>query len=293
MQSYETRAYLPPVWDIEKNNGRLRQGTSISGLFKQFRWPLQTEKSVQSKLCEVRGIASYPVHGGVDVGCTRLDVLAMYGGVVTFAGTQSGYGLTVIIDHGNNVESLYGHLDSINVQVGSINKGEKVGVSGAWDGAWHLHFEIRDKTTKDRLYPIHYFLNTCSPYFETNREWVLDWVSKPYFNIPSNRLWINVWWRHSSNLPYIVKIVYRELGVSTWSVVNMTLDTNDPQSVQWYWIRPPHLYGKVIQFFFVATMESTSFRRYMFTRPAGVFDLDNDDFSKADPGNYYLLTDLA
>lgn len=134
MQSYETRAYLPPVWDIEKNNGRLRQGTSISGLFKQFRWPLQTEKSVQSKLCEVRGIASYPVHGGVDVGCTRLDVLAMYGGVVTFAGTQSGYGLTVIIDHVNNVESLYGHLDSINVQVGNINKGEKVGVSGAWMG---------------------------------------------------------------------------------------------------------------------------------------------------------------
>lgn len=167
MQTNETRAYLPPVWDVERNNGRLRQGTNISGLFKQFRWPLLSEKAVQSKLCEVRGIASYPVHGGVDVGGKWLDVFAMHGGVVTFADTQLGYGLTVIIDHGNNVESLYGHLESINVQVGSINKGDNVGVSGIWDKAWHLHFEIRDKITKDRLYPIHYFLNTSSPHLKT------------------------------------------------------------------------------------------------------------------------------
>lgn len=86
-------------------------------------------------------------HTGVDISAPRgTPVKAVYGGVVVFSGKMRGYGNTIIIDHGNGLESLYGHNYKNLVSDGDvIDQGDyiaEVGKSGNASG-YHLHFEIR------------------------------------------------------------------------------------------------------------------------------------------------------
>ena len=87
------------------------------------------------------------LHTGIDIaGKIGDNVSPFMDGTVTYAGqTSTGYGKHMIIDHGNNVTSLYGHLDKILVY-----KGEKVTIndvigkmgSTGWSTGPHLHFQI-------------------------------------------------------------------------------------------------------------------------------------------------------
>ncbi len=75
------------------------------------------------------------------------EVRAAAPGVVRSAGDRSGYGLTVVVDHGNGRETRYAHLSAIDVapgdQVGSGQLIARSGNSGRTTGA-HLHFEARE-----------------------------------------------------------------------------------------------------------------------------------------------------
>jgi murein DD-endopeptidase MepM/ murein hydrolase activator NlpD len=87
-------------------------------------------------------------HSGTDVKMAYgKDVQSVAGGRVAFVGEQSGYGLTVRIDHGNGVETLYAHLSQSVVQAGdTVSSGQVVarsGNSGRSTGP-HLHFEVLD-----------------------------------------------------------------------------------------------------------------------------------------------------
>ena len=66
-------------------------------------------------------------------------------GKVTFAGERGGYGLLVVVEHPNGVETRYAHLSSTAVQPGdSVAAGQtigRVGSSGRSTGP-HLHFEV-------------------------------------------------------------------------------------------------------------------------------------------------------
>lgn len=85
---------------------------------------------------------------------TGIDIKANYGssvaaakpGTVKFAGTDPELGNVVIVDHGNGLESVYGHNSKILVKKGDViqvgTQIAKVGSSGRTNGA-HLHFEIR------------------------------------------------------------------------------------------------------------------------------------------------------
>lgn len=87
-------------------------------------------------------------HNGVDLAAPHgTSITAADTGVVTYAGWNSGgYGNLVIIDHGNGIETYYGHCSEVLVQKGAvIEQGEliaKVGSTGRSTGN-HLHFEIR------------------------------------------------------------------------------------------------------------------------------------------------------
>ena len=61
------------------------------------------------------------------------------------AGALQGYGLAVLIDHGEGLESVYAHLSEIRVrQQASVRGGQVIGLSGSSGHARgaHLHFEI-------------------------------------------------------------------------------------------------------------------------------------------------------
>ena len=87
------------------------------------------------------------LHAGTDFGVDEgTPVHAADGGVVVEAGWISGYGYTVIIDHGNGMSTLYAHNSDVAVSPGqTVSKGQVVSYSGNTGGSTgpHLHFEVR------------------------------------------------------------------------------------------------------------------------------------------------------
>ncbi|GFZ97795.1 metalloendopeptidase [Paenibacillus marchantiophytorum] len=88
-------------------------------------------------------------HKGIDLGAPKgTGILAAENGSVIYASWMNGYGNCIIVDHGNGLWTLYGHImnDGIYVKVGDvIKRGQKiagVGSTGQSTGN-HLHFEVR------------------------------------------------------------------------------------------------------------------------------------------------------
>lgn len=87
-------------------------------------------------------------HWGIDIaGNDGEGVYATDAGVVVYAGWNNyGYGNMIMVDHGNNFQSLYAHLSGISVGCGqSVGQGDVIGAignTGRSTGS-HLHFEIR------------------------------------------------------------------------------------------------------------------------------------------------------
>jgi murein DD-endopeptidase MepM/ murein hydrolase activator NlpD len=86
------------------------------------------------------------VHLGFDLAVTtHVPVLAANDGIVVNASWLGIYGNCVIIDHGQGVQSLYGHLMSFDVKVGDhVKRGRQVGLSDSTGlaGGDHLHFTM-------------------------------------------------------------------------------------------------------------------------------------------------------
>ena len=87
-------------------------------------------------------------HQGIDLAAwPGTKVRATAAGKVAFAGQRSGYGNTVLIDHGCGLQTLYGHLESASVVKGqTINFRDEIGVVGSSGRSTgpHLHYEIRN-----------------------------------------------------------------------------------------------------------------------------------------------------
>jgi murein DD-endopeptidase MepM/ murein hydrolase activator NlpD len=87
------------------------------------------------------------MHTGLDFrGETGEAIRATAAGTVTHTGWSGGYGKMVEIDHGNGLSTRYGHLSSIDVEVGqSVRSGQVVGRMGSTGRSTgpHLHYETR------------------------------------------------------------------------------------------------------------------------------------------------------
>jgi murein DD-endopeptidase MepM/ murein hydrolase activator NlpD len=87
------------------------------------------------------------MHEGIDLaGPTGTPIEAADSGKISFVGRRSGYGLCVMINHGNGLQTLYGHTSKVFVKAGqSVAKGQRIasiGSTGRSTGP-HLHFEVR------------------------------------------------------------------------------------------------------------------------------------------------------
>ena len=89
-------------------------------------------------------------HTGVDIQGDLGDRIEAFApGKVVFAGNATGYGKTVVIDHGNGQRTLYAHLNDISVKPDQIVTADTriggMGRSGNTPktGDTHLHFEVR------------------------------------------------------------------------------------------------------------------------------------------------------
>ena len=87
-------------------------------------------------------------HTGIDIAGKINDAVnpAMDGKVIYAGEIFWGYGKHVIIDHGDNVTTVYGHLDKIYVYKGQkVTTTDVIGGQGqtGWATGVHLHFEVR------------------------------------------------------------------------------------------------------------------------------------------------------
>ena len=85
-------------------------------------------------------------HAGLDFPApTGTPVTAAAAGRVSFAAYDDGFGLTVVLDHGNGLRTRYAHLSAATVTPGAaVTTGTTIGRVGATGFATgpHLHFEV-------------------------------------------------------------------------------------------------------------------------------------------------------
>lgn len=91
-------------------------------------------------------------HGGIDFrGNIGEGVRCTADGVIRFAGVKGGYGNCVIIDHGHDLQTLYGHLSKIDVVSGQkVSLGQNIGEVGSTGRSTgpHLHYEVHLENTR-------------------------------------------------------------------------------------------------------------------------------------------------
>ena len=87
------------------------------------------------------------MHTGIDIdGTSGQPIVASKDGRAIMVGAYSGYGNAVILDHGGNISTLYGHMSGFAVNNGqAVSQGQVIGYVGCTGSCTgdHLHFEVR------------------------------------------------------------------------------------------------------------------------------------------------------
>lgn len=112
--------------------------------------PITTEIGTQFPTNPVRITQKYSFfHPGLDLDGITGDTIKPIkrGKVLEIGHSKFAYGNSIIIDHGNELTSLYAHLSKINVTVGQeVTTNSEIGEMGATGRSFgdHLHLEVRD-----------------------------------------------------------------------------------------------------------------------------------------------------
>jgi len=86
-------------------------------------------------------------HTGLDIAATTgTPIKVVADGTITFAAYSGSYGYLVKVDHGNGVETWYGHTSKMLVKEGqAVKAGNTIALVGSTGNSTgpHLHFEVR------------------------------------------------------------------------------------------------------------------------------------------------------
>ncbi len=122
----------------------------------------QTASGYGTRIDPIYGTPKF--HAGMDFSASPgTDVYATGNGVVEKAGWETGYGNTIVIDHGFGYKTLYAHLRSINVKRGvKVVRGEVIGGVGSTGKSTgpHLHYEVHLKGKV--VNPVNYYFMDLS-----------------------------------------------------------------------------------------------------------------------------------
>jgi murein DD-endopeptidase MepM/ murein hydrolase activator NlpD len=106
-----------------------------------FVWP------VRGTLVSPYGQRWGRLHAGIDIAAPAgTPIVASASGQVIYAGSMSGYGLLVVIQHPGGIATAYAHNSSIAVSVGQpVGQGQTIAAVGCTGTCFgdHLHFEVR------------------------------------------------------------------------------------------------------------------------------------------------------
>lgn len=157
---YEARTIQRALDELDRESNRIaanirrieisRGDTGLTGPDGPLAWPTPGHYTITSDF----GMRNHPIlrtnrmHTGIDIGAPMgSTVRAAELGEVIFADWSGGFGLTVIIDHGGNITTLYAHLSRITVNVGDVVERNqeigRIGSTGLSTGP-HKHFEVRE-----------------------------------------------------------------------------------------------------------------------------------------------------
>ncbi|AZR72829.1 hypothetical protein BBF96_05150 [Anoxybacter fermentans] len=144
------RLVIPYLQVGPSKNFRLEKGAFI--------WP------VNGRISSGYGYRVHPVfknkhfHGGIDIAVKiGTPVLAAAGGKVIRAGWISGFGKTIILDHGNGVSTLYAHNSQLLVRVGDmVHVGQVIAKSGNTGQSTGPHLDFRIMLNEKPVNPLHY-----------------------------------------------------------------------------------------------------------------------------------------
>ncbi|MDI9441152.1 MAG: peptidoglycan DD-metalloendopeptidase family protein [Bacillota bacterium] len=121
-------------------------------------WP------VQGRISSGYGYRTHPVtkvyhfHGGIDIAVAHgTPVRAALAGKVVKAGNLGGLGLAIVIDHGNEITTWYGHNSALLVRVGDyVQQGQVIARSGRTGVATGPHLDFRIKIRDQTVDPLKY-----------------------------------------------------------------------------------------------------------------------------------------
>ena len=126
-------------------------------------WPVPSSHVVTSRY----GYRIHPItgeekfHSGIDIdgyGNEGGAIVACDNGTVVSAEWYGGYGNCVIIDHGNGMQTLYGHMSSFSVSAGDIvSQGQTIGGLGSTGVATGTHCHLEVFVNGSRVDPAGYF----------------------------------------------------------------------------------------------------------------------------------------
>ena len=135
--------------------------------------PIQMSKSdYYLRMLSGYGMRKHPVHKvnkmhlGLDFPAPKgTKVVATGNGkVVRIKKVSSGYGRSIVIDHGFGYQSLYAHMNQIDVKEGQeVKRGQQIGTVGRTGTATapHVHYEVRQNERP--INPIHYCMDGLTP----------------------------------------------------------------------------------------------------------------------------------